>query len=362
MKKICIITGGMGFIGTHLIDEIKSQYETIIVVDNLSPLVHGTSSISPNSNIHLVVGNVQDESTWDAVSKVMPPVDYSLTVFHLAANTSTGNSLNSPTAHVSTNILGTAALCEFLINHIENIRRIILTSTRAVYGEGLWTTSEGSIVNPESRQVEDLEKRIWNPKYLDEYCLSPYPVSATKVNASPVNIYGTTKYSQESILKIWCEAFKVELRIFRLQNVYGPGQSLWNSYSGVISLFTKNALTDQPIEVYEGGGIIRDLVYVKDIAKVLATEIELPDRSSVVDVGSGTPTTLYEVASIIAKSCSVEVPVISNKFRVGDVRGIYANPSEILSLEIFPAFTSLEVGISELLDWAKVEIKSGSVK
>lgn len=362
MKKICIITGGMGFIGTHLIDEIQGQYETIIVVDNLSPLVHGTSSFSPNPKIQLVVGNVQDESTWDAVSKVMPPVDYSLTIFHLAANTSTGNSLNSPTAHVSTNILGTAALCEFLVNHVENVRRIILTSTRAVYGEGSWTTSEGSVVNPESRQVDDLEKRIWNPKYLDEYCMSPYPVSAVKVNARPVNIYGSTKFSQESILKIWCEAFKVELRIFRLQNVYGPGQSLWNSYSGVISLFAKNALTDQPIEVYEGGGIVRDLVYVKDIAKVLATEIELPDRFSIVDVGSGVPKTLHEIATLITKKCDTGDPVVSNKFRMGDVRGIYADVSVILGFEIVPEFTSLEVGISELLDWAKMEIERGSVK
>jgi dTDP-L-rhamnose 4-epimerase len=360
--KIAIITGGLGFIGSHLMEEIKDRYEMIVVVDNLSPVVHGTSKVSPNQNIVLVVGNVQDATTWDEVSKKLPNINYSLTVFHLAANTSTGDSLNAPSAHVSTNILGTAALCEFLFKEVENVRKVILTSTRAVYGEGLWTTSKGSIVNPETRQVQDLEKRSWNPKYLDEYCIAPYPVSAAKAIANPVNIYGSTKFSQESILKIWCEAFKVELRIFRLQNVYGPGQSLWNSYSGVISLFAKNALTDQPNEVYEGGGIIRDLVYVKDIAKVLATEIELPDRASVIDVGSGAPTSLHEVASIIARGCSVEAPVISNKFRVGDVRGIYADVSAILRLEIVPEFTSLEVGISELIDWAKVEIESGIVK
>jgi dTDP-L-rhamnose 4-epimerase len=285
-----------------------------------------------------------------------------LTVFHLAANTATGNSLNFPSAHVSTNILGTTSLCEFLTKQVDNLRRIVLTSTRAVYGEGLWTTSKGLIVNPDSRNVDDLEKEMWNPKYLGDHCISPYPVSAGKVHANPINIYGSTKFSQESILKIWCDAFNVDLRIFRLQNVYGPGQSLWNSYSGVISLFARNALTNQPIEVYEGGGIIRDLVYVKDVARVLATEIKFPDRSSIVDVGSGTPTTLYEVASIIAKSCGADIPVVSNKFRVGDVRGIYADSNALLGLEIFPEFTSLEVGISELLEWADEEIKNGGVK
>jgi len=360
--KIAIVTGGMGFIGTKLIEEIRDQYERIIVVDNLSPVVHGTSLVTPLLNIELIVGNVQDESTWETVSKVLPTVDYCLTVFHLAANTATGNSLNFPSAHVSTNILGTTALCEFLTKQVDNLRRIVLTSTRAVYGEGLWTTSKGLIVNPESRHVDDLEKKIWNPKYLDEYCISPYPISAGKVSANPVNIYGSTKFSQESILKIWCEAFNVELRIFRLQNVYGPGQSLWNSYSGVISLFAKNALTNQPIEVYEGGGISRDLVFVKDVVRVLATEINFPNRSSIVDVGSGTLTTLHEVALVIAKSCGADVPVVSNKFRVGDVRGIYADPDEILELKIFPEFTCLEVGISELLEWAKEEIKNGGVK
>lgn len=360
--KIALVTGGMGFIGSHLLEEIEKKYEQIIVIDNLTPTVHQNKKRVKDTRYQLVVGDVADKTSWARVSDLMPLQPHTLTVFHLAANTSTGDSINNPSDHVSTNVLGTALLCEFLSSRINTLSSVILTSTRAVYGEGLWSTSTGEVFSPNPRDLYDLEKQSWNPRVSQGSCIAPVPISSSKTDPNPVNIYGATKLSQEHILEIWCKAMNVELRIYRLQNVYGPGQSLWNSYSGVISLFVKNALTNQPIEVYEGGGIVRDLVYVKDIAKVLAAEIELPSKFSTVDVGSGVPTTLHEVALLIAKKCGSGDPVVSNKFRVGDVRGIYADVSAILGLKIVPEFTSLEVGISELLDWAKVEIKSGSAK
>ena len=358
--RIAIVTGGLGFIGKHLVSEISDRYSHIIIVDNLSLDVHPLQEIYTPKLASVVVGEVQNPDTWLKVSKLLPNEEYSFDVFHLAADTSTGNSINSPSKHVASNSLGTAVLCEFLAQNISHLRRIVLTSTRAVYGEGLWLSKSEKIVNPSSRTQNNLALYNWNPEAEGGSCLRPIGVNSDKCLPNPVNIYGSTKFNQESILKIWSDAFNVELRIFRLQNVYGPGQSLWNSYSGVTSLFVKNALTKQPIEVYEGGGIVRDLVFVRDVVKVLAHEFENQDRFSILDVGSGLPVSLLEVASLIAKKCRVSDPLISNKFRSGDVRGIYADNSKLMELGILPAFTSLKDGISQLLVWAKTEIDNGS--
>lgn len=356
MNTIAIVTGGAGFIASHLLTEINYAYDQIILVDNLSPAVHRFQNVTPAPSARLVVGNVQDVSTWKLVDEILPTGEYVLDVFHLAADTSTGNSINHPSTHVTTNVLGTAVLCEFLSSKIEKLRRVVLTSTRAVYGEGLWSLVNGQVKNPDSRKESDLNDEKWNPKALNEFCISPLPSSSNKISPNPVNIYGATKLSQEYILEIWCKAFNVKLQIYRLHNVYGPGQSLWNSYSGVISLFAKNALLGQQIEVYEGGGIIRDLIFVKDVVKVIATDHEFPSGVNIIDVGSGIPITLLEVAKTISQYCGTEEPVISKKYRIGDVRGIYADNSDLTMLLDDLKITELSIGIAELVDWAKIEI------
>jgi dTDP-L-rhamnose 4-epimerase len=354
--KIAIVTGGMGFIGRHLLKEIQSHYDKIIVLDNLSPTVHHNEIHPENLDFKLVIGDVADKLSWEQVSSHLPSSRYDLTVYHLAANTATGDSLNKPSEHVTTNILGTALMCEFLATEIQNLSRIILTSTRAVYGEGFWTLSNGTAIYPDARRESDLKDEKWNPKALNEFCISPLPSSSKKVSPNPINIYGSTKLSQEYILEIWCKAFNIQLQIYRLQNVYGPGQSLWNSYSGVISLFVKNALLGEQIEVYEGGGIIRDLIFVKDVVKVITTDNEFPSGVNIIDVGSGIPITLLEVAKTISRYCRAEDPVTSKEYRIGDVRGIYADNSELTSLYNDLKITELSIGIAELVDWAEIEI------
>lgn len=357
-SKVAIITGGLGFIGTHLIEEIKDEYDLIVVVDNLSPTVHKAAPNTSNLGILLIDGDVQDPGTWERVDKVLPNKSYILSIFHLAADTSTANSLKHPSSHVSTNILGTSTLCEFLNSKIQNVCRVVLTSTRAVYGEGRWQTPTGEVINPEPRTQTDLKARCWTPKYLNQFCITPHPTSSLLQTPSPVNIYGSTKLSQENILQIWCKAHDIELRIFRLQNVYGPGQSLWNSYSGVISLFVRKSLLGETIEVYEGGGIIRDLVFVKDVVKILGSEFDTSKDNSIIDVGSGIPVTLLEVATKISQKCGSPNPMITNNFRIGDVRSVFADNSRLLQSNYISEFTSLEAGISALVDWARIEIES----
>lgn len=353
-KQIALITGGLGFIGTHLAKEIENRFAEIIIVDNLTPTVHKTKFISKDIDFQLVIGDVQNTHTWQSVSEFLPEKSYDLTVFHLAANTSTGSSINFPSQHVSTNVLGTSLLCEFLASRVKFLKKIVLTSTRAVYGEGLWKTTTGRIVQPDSRLQFDLENKKWNPRFEGEVCTEPLAVSVNKTIPKPVNVYGATKLAQENILQIWCRAFDVPLKILRLQNVYGPGQSLWNSYSGVISLFVKNALTDAEIELYEGGGIVRDLVYVKDVTKVLSDELNVVD--SIIDVGSGNPVTLQEVATVIAGKSKYSEAKITDKYRIGDVRGIFADTAVLDNLNLTTQFSSLENGISELMNWASKEL------
>jgi dTDP-L-rhamnose 4-epimerase len=210
------------------------------------------------------------------------------------------------------------------------------------------------MVQPESRLQFDLENKEWNPRFEGEVCTEPLGVSVNSTTPKPVNIYGVTKLAQENILQIWCRAFDVPLIILRLQNVYGPGQSLWNSYSGVISLFAKNALTDVEIELYEGGGIVRDLVYVKDVIKVLSNELDVVD--TIIDVGSGDPVTLQEVATVIARKSKFSEAKITDKYRIGDVRGIFADTTALDNIDLVTQFSTLENGISELMNWANKEL------
>jgi dTDP-L-rhamnose 4-epimerase len=356
-KKIAIITGGLGFIGTNLVSEIEHRFDQVIIVDSLSERVHGINPEIKSSRHQIVIGQVQDQKTWSEVSNLFPKENCSLEIFHLASDTSTANSLINPSAHVSTNILGTSTLLEFLYEYQEQIRRIVLSSTRAVYGEGIWKMSNGDLVCPDQRTNANLDSCIWNPFFEKNLCIEPMGISAQSASTNPTNIYGSTKLCQELILRNWCDSYDVPLNVFRLQNVYGPGQSLWNSYSGVISLFVRNALSGQPIEVYEGGGIIRDLIYVNDVVKILGLDRDFPAGVKVIDVGSGIPITLFEVAKTISNYCGAENPVISRKYRIGDVRGIYADNSKLTYFFNDLKITDLSIGIAELVNWAEIEIR-----
>ena len=358
-KKIAVVTGGLGFIGTNLIRKLKEKYNEIIVVDNLSPRVHGLVNRREHSDFSfkIIYGDVQDKATWKKVGVEFPKVPFRLDVIHLASNTSTANSILNPAEHVETNVLGTAIMCEFLQEYLDCLNQILVTSTRAVYGEGIWSDSSGNLVRPGIRNKKNLEKSIWNPYFEDKECVSPKGTSFKTCAPNPSNIYGSTKLAQENIIKVWSETNGVKYSILRLQNVYGPEQSLWNSYSGVVSLFIKQALTGKTIEVYEGGGIIRDLIFVDDVAKVILHALDNPEAFKCIDVGSGRPTSLLEVADLIALKTSGSKPEINAKFRLGDVRGIYADNSELNARLPNFTFTDLNFGIESLLKWAELEIE-----
>jgi dTDP-L-rhamnose 4-epimerase len=357
--KIAIITGGIGFIGTNLIDQIWDKYQKLIIVDSISTRVHGNDFKfrCAKSNVVLVEGLVQDDATWRRVEEAFPEYPFEIDVVHLASNTSTADSFLNPSEHVETNVLGTAVMCEFLQGHLDRLNLILLTSTRAVYGEGTWLDSEGSKRNPNLRVKSNLEQAIWNPFFEDEECDSLQGTSTISCNPNPSNVYGLTKLAQENLIKVWSETNGISYCVLRLQNVYGPGQSLWNSYSGVVSLFIKQSLLSESIQVYEEGGIIRDFIFVDDVTAIIIQSLNNPGSFKIIDVGTGIPVSLLEVANLISIKTSSPRPIITKKYRIGDVRGIYADNSQLR--EVLPEFefTKLDKGIDMLLAWAVDEIE-----
>lgn len=358
-KKIALVTGGLGFIGTRLIKQIAEKYDEIIVLDNLSQRVHGSTDINRFSNLpcKIVKGNVQDKTTWERVGTEFPHDQFELDVIHLASNTSTANSILNPVEHVETNVLGTAIMCEFLQNYLENLNLILVTSTRALYGEGVWSDSSGNLVQPEIRKKLNLEQGIWNPYFEGKECVIPRGSSFKTCTPNPSNIYGATKFAQENIVKIWAESYNLKYSILRLQNVYGPGQSLWNSYSGVVSMFIKQALLCETIEIYEEGGIIRDFIFVDDVVRIIDYALDNPETFKLIDVGIGKPTSLLDLANLISIKTPNSNFEVNKKFRVGDVRGIYSDNSDLVAKLPNFDFTEIEFGIDSLLNWAELEIQ-----
>lgn len=343
-SKRCLVTGGAGFIGCELSSHLAALFNRVVVVDNLHPQIHARQARPPALDwaCELVVKDVIDSATWDSVLSNFEP-DF---IVHLAAETGTGQSLRESTRHAMANVVGTSQMLDGLARHDQYPEAIILTSSRAIYGEGAWQRSEGSIFYPGQRSRSQLESAIWD--FPDARAM---PFAASLTRPSPTSIYGATKYTQELVLRAWCLAFGVAPRILRLQNVYGPGQSLTNPYTGIVSLFVRVAKSGESIPLYEDGKMTRDFVLVDDVASAILAALVCEDRDLVLDVGTGRATSIQEVAEIIARRYGAPAPHICGKYRDGDVRHAACDISPtIAALGWTPAF-DLETGLDRLCKW-----------
>ncbi|MFB9953209.1 NAD-dependent epimerase/dehydratase family protein [Rhizobium puerariae] len=314
MGKVCLITGGAGFIGRSISGRLTSCFDRVVAIDNLHPQVHPFGqSPSMHPAVEFIAGDVVQRDMWSSIlADVSPSV-----IIHLAAETGTGQSLTESSRHASVNVCGTTVMMDALTRSGKIPERIVLASSRAVYGEGAWQdTKSGSIVSPGQRSRAMLEKGIW-----DFPGMRPLLQVAGVTPTNPTSVYGATKLAQEHLLSAWSQAFGVELNILRFQNVYGPGQSLKNPYTGVVSLFFTLARRMQPISVFEDGAISRDFVFVDDVVDLL---LEVAANGGggrqPYDVGSGTSTSLLELAYLVAGCYGAPDPKITGEFRNGDVR------------------------------------------
>jgi dTDP-L-rhamnose 4-epimerase len=346
MKECCLVTGGAGFIGCAASRFLGEKFEELVVVDNLHPQVHARrvrpQALDPRAK--LVEADICDPRTWDEVLTRWKPA----VVLHLAAETGTGQSLTEASRHTEVNVVGLARLLDALAQRQALPSHVVLTSSRAVYGEGAWRRrSDGVSYYPGQRDAVMLEAGQWDFREGE-----PLPFSAGITEPHPTSIYGVTKLAQEQMLSCWVRAFGVGLSVLRLQNVYGPGQSLTNPYTGIVTLFARLAREGKSIPLYEDGRMTRDFVFIDDVCLALARAVARPPEGvRTVDIGSGRSTTIAELASIIAGIYSAPQPQVTGAFRQGDVR--HASCSvELARRELdYQAQVSLDDGLRRLCAW-----------
>ena len=344
-----LLTGGAGFIGTKLSSALANEGAEVTVLDNLHPQIHGDhASPDPRLDGAFVRGDVTDRATMVEVAEAGHDL-----IVHLAAETGTRQSLDEASRHGLVNVVGTTRLVDALTEVGRFPEHLVLLSSRAVYGEGDWEIpgEPGAPRAVAMRMPRDLSAGRWLPSGIPEGSI-PLPSSADRTAAAPTSVYGATKLAQEHVLRAWCVARDVSLSILRLQNVYGPGQSPRNPYTGVMTLFARLALAGDPVPIYEDGNIMRDFVHVGDVvAAIMAACGRVPSMPRILDIGSGRATTILAMANTVTTLAGGPAPIITGEYRAGDVRAACCDISRAeRELEWQPSI-SLQAGIKSLLQW-----------
>ncbi|GAB4664961.1 NAD-dependent epimerase/dehydratase family protein [Mycobacterium avium subsp. hominissuis] len=348
MSASVLITGGAGFIGSALSRRLVEAGYDVALMDVLHPQVHGGDRpVELAPSVRLFTGDVTHAPDFDAVLRLFRPTQ----IVHLAAETGTAQSLSEATRHGSVNVVGTTQLLDALSRSGLVPEQLVLASSRAVYGEGAWQ-SGAKVFYPRPRSHAQLVAGRWDPQRPAGEQAVPLPSRADRTEPRPTNVYAATKLAQEHLLAAWTAAHDTNLSVLRLQNVYGPGQSLTNSYTGIVALFARLARQGQALEVYEDGRIVRDFVYIDDVVDALFAAVQRPaSPQRRLDVGSGRATTIHELANAIAAMCEAPEPVVVGKFRDGDVRAASCGIEPATSqLGWYPKWT-LEDGLRALLEW-----------
>jgi dTDP-L-rhamnose 4-epimerase len=344
-----LITGGAGFIGTRLSALLLGRGAQVSVLDNLHPQVHTADGLPKRlpPEVEFIPGDVTAASCFETLFRYRKPE----VVIHLAAETGTGQSLTEAGRHAMVNVAGTANLLDGLARAGLAPRKLILASSRAVYGDGAWRDQGGTVFYPQGRTAADLARGTWDPIGPSGSKATPLPATAGATREAPISVYGATKLAQEHVLAAWARAFGSGLEVLRLQNVYGPGQAVGNPYTGVLTLFAKLVREKQPIEVYEDGAIIRDFVHVADVCDALArAALSAPSGVRTLDIGSGEATTILAVAQTMASLTGAPPPRVSGRYRNGDVRAASCSIEAAARVLGYGPRWTLEKGLKDLLD------------
>lgn len=352
MKKI-LITGGAGFIGSHLCDVLLQSNYLITVLDNLSEQVHGSEPSRPeylDDRIQLVKGDIRDASL---VEKLVEEAD---AVFHFAALVGVGQSMYEIKAYTEVNNVGTATLLEAIIKH--PVKKLVVASSMSIYGEGLYKDEAGKRYHSASRTLDQLKDNRWEVYDREGDILAPTPTDESKTpNLS--SIYALSKYDQEQLCLITCKAYNIPVTALRFFNVYGTRQSLSNPYTGVMAIFSSRLLNNRPPLIFEDGNQQRDFVHVRDVAKACRLALEVPaSDQQVFNIGSGQHYTISSLARILAKTMGKEgiEPEITGDYRVGDIRHCFADISKAKKILGYKPEVSLEAGMKELGGWLESQL------
>ncbi|WP_457558950.1 NAD-dependent epimerase/dehydratase family protein [Candidatus Harpocratesius sp.] len=352
-----LITGGAGFIGSHLAHELLNQGHYVIVFDNLDPQVHSYSPQTPpflDSRVEFIHSDITNAST---LQKVLNNVDI---VYHLAAKVGVAQSMYKIADFVQNNTTGTSVLLDSLVNKPNNVRKLIIASSMSIYGEGAYWCEDHGIVYPENRSKSKIffnHKNIWDP--VCPICcksLIPKPTSE-RAPTNPSTVYAYTKLQQENLCMLIGKTYGIPVSILRFFGTYGSHQALSNPYTGVCAIFATSILARNSPLIYEDGNQSRDLIHVSDICQALQFVMKKQEANyEIFNVGTGTPVSIIEIANAIKRILNIQVDnQILYKFRAGDVRHIFADISKISEKLGFEPKIPFKEGIREFLSWIQSE-------
>jgi dTDP-L-rhamnose 4-epimerase len=349
MSRQILITGGAGFVGSHLADGLLRAGHAVRVLDNLTEQVHGDGVpdyLSPE--VELAVGDVRDPG---AIRKALSNVDV---VYHFAAAVGVGQSMYEISRYVSINTLGTAELLQAMLDLRHTPEKLIVASSMSIYGEGSYICAECSAnATPPVRTNAQLRSGRW--EMLCSFCngvLKPVPTSEKKPGGTN-SVYALSKRDQEELCLIYGRTYGIPVTALRFFNIYGTRQALSNPYTGVAAIFASRLMNGQRPMVFEDGQQMRDFVSVYDIvrANMLAMESQ-ESNDEVINIGCGKPITILKVAEILARSLGKEVtPVVTQKYRAGDIRHCYADVTKARKLLGYEPRVTHEEGFKELAEW-----------
>ncbi|WP_292395058.1 NAD-dependent epimerase/dehydratase family protein [Methanoculleus sp. UBA303] len=348
-----LITGGAGFIGSHLTTELLQHGYRVRTLDNLIPRVHGPERQRPghlDPRAELLVGDIRDPQR---VQEALEGVD---SVIHLAAVVGERSSMYQIEKYMSVNTAGTAVLLEALLDH--PVERLIVASSSAVYGEGLYCSYNGTTYPKIRRSTGQVAKGDWEPRSPDGEVIYPLPTPETK-EVSPLSVYAISKYDQEEMCRMIGESYGIPTAILRLFSVYGPHQGYANPYSGMLTEYASRLLQGLPVHLFEDGYQQRDFVSVYDVARAFRLALEAPGaRGETFNIGSGRPYTFRTVTDRFAAITGRQdlSPTVTGTSRVGDIRHCIADISRARETLGYEPKITLEAGLLDLTAWVEAEI------
>ncbi len=357
MNRI-LVTGGAGFIGSHLCPLLVANNYSVTILDNLSPQIHGDTPKTPSwveeCGINFVHGSVTDRGVLESC---LSECD---SLIHLAAETGTGQSMYEIEKYNEVNTQATALILDIITNKKLKLKRVLLASSRSVYGEGAYiceVCNDEVRHYPTARKPEQLANQQWTaPCNVCGHTLTSVPTRESD-NIQPASIYASTKYAQEDLISICCESLGIGYGILRLQNVYGEGQSLNNPYTGILSIFSTRIRRDLQLPIFEDGEETRDFVHVEDVANAFLAALTAENApNTVINVGTGELTTVVDIASKLTEAFGKDPDIkVTGQYRLGDIRHNRADINKLRNLLGYEPQVSLMQGLTRFVDWVNTQ-------
>lgn len=351
MPKKILITGGAGFIGSHLADKLLQDGHDIAVLDCLHPQIHGPNPKRPaylHKDVDLVIGDIRDEHMVGAA------VQGKDIIFHFASHTGVGQSMYEIKEYMDVNVQGTAVLLEAIQKHNSSLQKLILASSRAVYGEGAYHCHTCGVVSPKPRSLLQLQASKWELNCPNcNLSLTPIPTPET-YPTDPRSVYAVSKLTQEHLCTIYGETYKLPVVVLRYFNVYGPRQSLSNPYTGVLSTFMTRLYNNKPLNIYEDGQESRDFIHVSDIVQACHLAMKTNKANDqIFNIATGKSITLMEIAQTVTQQFRGPSPKTTGQYRFGDIRHSVADITKAKQLLGYFPRVSFADGVVELIEQAE---------